>query len=157
AGDAARRRVLPDHGAAHAAPMGGVLDSAHLCFRCAPAPARPWRRPKRACAADPACAARSLANCRGWFAAVALGGRTAAARLSRLRARHRAGATEWDVDTMAMTTRGTSPQGETGGKTNSHRSAESGDIIAVRGIGKLYPRPGGGRRALVPVLRDIEL
>jgi ABC-2 type transport system ATP-binding protein len=32
--------------------------------------------------------------------------------------------------------------------------SNSGDVIAVRGIGKVYPQPGGGR---VPVLRDIDL
>ena len=35
-------------------------------------------------------------------------------------------------------------------------SRERGDVIAVQGIGKLYPRPGGGR-GRVAVLRDIEL
>ena len=51
---------------------------------------------------------------------------------------------------MAMTTSGT-PHENTRGAAVRH--GDSG-IIAVRGIGKVYPQPGGGR---APVLRNVDL
>lgn len=51
---------------------------------------------------------------------------------------------------MAMTASG-NHKGNTRNSTSSHTH---GDIIAVRGIGKVYPQVGGGRE---PVLRNIEL
>lgn len=50
---------------------------------------------------------------------------------------------------MAVTT-----HGNTRDNTSSRIGGESGDIIAVRGIGKVYPQPGGRH---VPVLRNIDL
>src|SRR5262249_39643697 len=74
--------------------------------------------------------------------AAALDRALAAARLPGLRARDRAGATEWDAHPMAMT------------DTTPDAATTSPPIIDVHGIGKAYP---GVRRGHVWVLRDIRL
>ncbi len=54
---------------------------------------------------------------------------------------------------MAVTN--TTTTGNTGGDARGRASSRAqSDIIAVRGIGKMYPQPGG---SCVPVLRDIDL
>ena len=54
---------------------------------------------------------------------------------------------------MAVTSNET-PHGNTRDSTSSRMGGESGGVIAVRGIGKVYPQAGGRRAS---VLRDIDL
>src|SRR5262249_40876612 len=136
-GHAARWRVLPHHGAAQGAPVAGVPDPPHLCVRCTATPAQPRCPPGCTGVAYPVRSTRPLPPHGRWVGAVAPGGSVAAARLSGLRTGHRGGATKRNIDTMAMTAR------------EDTSSRMSGAIIAVRGISKVYPRPGGGR---APVL-----
>src|SRR5262249_33678303 len=110
--------------------------------RCTATPAQPRCPPGCTGVAYPVRSTRPLPPHGRWVGAVAPGGSVAAARLSGLRTGHRGGATKRNIDTMAMTAR------------EDTSSRMSGAIIAVRGIGKAYPRPGVGR---APVLHDIDL